>query len=106
MKSFILARNDGEQTFARPASDTINAAFMSAGTAEVQAVPSGALFVVFSSDGDFYAKPNTLPSVPVADVTNGGAAEINPTVWSLSSITGIGLVASTTRIVTLSYYGK
>lgn len=105
MKTFVLVPNKGQNTFVRPAPDYINASVLAANVAEIQSVPSGAAFVLFSADGDFYALPNSGAAVPAADVTNGSASELNPAAWFMhSGITGIGLIAELTRKVTLSFY--
>jgi hypothetical protein len=106
MKSFVIVRNRGEQTFARAYSDYIDARVLAANVNETHTVPTGSAFVLFSADGDFYAKPNAVAAVPAADVTDGSASELNPTLWSLSNVTSIGLIADAARKVTLSFYGN
>lgn len=80
------------------------------------AVPSGANWVVFSSTGPFFAKPNGAAVVPVGAVTDGSASELSPAAWQLRplgydgpkssgvAITTIGLISSGTPTVTLSFY--
>jgi len=105
MKNLILVPNKGQNTFVRPSPDYVNAAVLAANVSELQAVPSGAFFVLFSSDGDFYAQPNSGASVPAADITNGSSSELNPSAWYLGTgVTGIGVIAELTRKVTFSYY--
>ncbi|HZO84687.1 MAG TPA: hypothetical protein VFC26_05710 [Verrucomicrobiae bacterium] len=94
---------NGEQTFARSAPLYVDARDLAANTNETHTVPAGADFVIFSADGDFYAKPNGAAAVP-SDVTDGTASELNPVVWDLSGVTSIGLIASAVRKVTLSFY--
>ncbi len=95
---------NGELTFARSAPNYIDARVLAANAAETHTVPAGAAFVIFSSDGDFYARPNTAAAVPGADVTDGSASELNPVIWDLAGVTSISLVAAAARIVTLSFY--
>ncbi len=96
---------NGELTFARSAPGYIDARALAANTAESHTVPAGAKFVIFGSDGDFYARPNGAASVPGSDVTDGSGSELNPVIWDLTGVTSIGLVASAVRVVTLTFYG-
>src|SRR6185436_7444856 len=94
---------NGELTFMRSAPFYIDARDLAASTNETHTVPAGADFVIFSADGDFYAKPNGAAAVP-SDVTDGAASELNPSHWELNGVTSIGLIASAVRKVTLSFY--
>ena len=95
---------NGEQTFARSAPRHIDSRVLAANVAESHTVPAGAKFVLFSSDGDFYARPDATAAIPADDVTDGSGSEINPVAWDLTGVSAIGLIASATRIVTLSFY--
>ncbi len=95
---------NGELIFARSAPQYIDARVLSANTAESHTVPDGASFVVFSSDGDFYARPNAEPAVPASAVEDGSAGELNPVIWDLDGVASIGLVATEARVVTLTFY--
>ena len=55
---------NGNQTFARSAPLYIDARDLAASTNETHTVPAGADYVIFSADGDFYAKPNGAAAVP------------------------------------------
>lgn len=94
---------NGELTFARNAPLYVDARDLAASTNETHTVPAGADIVVFSADGDFFAKPNGAAAVP-GDVTDGTASELKPTIWSLEGVTSIGLIASAARKITLSFY--
>ena len=94
---------NGDQTYARSAPLYIDARDLAASTNETHTVPAGADYVLFSADGDFYAKPNGAAAVP-GDVTDGTASELNPKLWSLEGVTSIGLISSATRKITLSFY--
>ena len=95
---------NGELTFARSAPGYIDARALAAGVAESHTVPAGAKFVIFGSDGDFYARPNGTAAAPGADVTDGSGSELNPVIWDLKGVTSIGLVATAVRVVTLTFY--
>lgn len=94
---------NGEQIFARSAPLYVDARDLAATTNETHTVPTGADYVIFSADGDFYAKPNGAAAVP-SDVTDGTASELNPLCWDLTGVVTIGLIASAARKVTLSFY--
>lgn len=102
LKFRMGANND--LTFARPAPDHIDARVLAASVNEAHTVPTGANFVIFSADGDFYARPNSAAAVPGADVTDGTGSELNPVIWSLEGVTSINLIADAARKVTLSFY--
>lgn len=94
---------NGEQTFMRGAPFYVDARDLAANTNETHTVPAGADFVIFSGDGDFYAKPNGAAAVP-GDVTDGTASEFKPSHWNLDNVTSIGLIATAARKVTLTFY--
>lgn len=87
-----------------PQSDTINAKVLAAGVAEVETVPAEAKCVLFSSEGNFYAKHNAAASVPAGDVIDGTASELNPSGYIVAAADTIGLIASTDCVITLAYY--
>ena len=94
---------NGELVFARSAPFYVDARDLAPTTNETHTVPAGADYVMFSADGDFFAKPNGAAAVP-SDVTDGTASELNPFSWDLNGVTSVGLIASATRKVTLSFY--
>lgn len=105
MKPFFNTLDgNGEITFARPAPDYVDVRVLAATTNEAHTVPTGAQFVIFSSDGDFFARPNATAAVPGADVTDGTGSELNPTIWHLGGVTTINLIASSARTITMSFY--
>ena len=95
---------NGENLYARSAPFYIDARDLAANTNETHTVPAGADFVIFSADGDFYAKPNGAAAVISGDVTDGSASELKPSHWSLDTVTSIGLIAPAARKLTLSFY--
>lgn len=104
MKSLILVKNRGEQTFARPAPDHVDVAVLVGNVQQTVNVPAGAAFVIFSADGDFYAKANAQASIAQATVSDGTGAELNPAIWELTETSSISLISDLARKVTLSYY--
>lgn len=104
MKKFEIVRHQGEQTYIRQPASYIDVRVLAANSNENHPVPASGAFVVFSADGDFWAKPNSTATIPVADVTDGTGSELNPAAWNLTNVTGINLIASSARKVTLSFY--
>lgn len=95
---------DAIHSFSVQAPTYIDARVLAATTNESHTIPSGAKWVVFSADGDFYALVGGTAAIPGADVTDGTASQLNPTVWYLEGETAIGLIASATRVVTMAFY--
>jgi hypothetical protein len=88
--------------------DWIDARVLAANTAETFQAPTGAKYVRFSGDGAFFAKiaaSSTAAAVPAADVTDGTASELSPE-WRTLPVDQayISLIATATRVVTLSFY--
>ena len=99
-------------SLSRPTTDAISVCvFAAASSAHAFDVPAGAKNVLFSATCDFYvAYGSTKAAVPLADTTANTTAsisELNPTIRHLSTATstGISLVASSSGIVTMSFYG-
>ncbi len=95
---------DAEETFARSKPDYVDARVLAAGTEQTHTKPSGANFCLFSCDGDFYARPDATAAVPGGNVTDGSAAELNPTVWDVHNVTAIHLIAPADQVVTMTFY--
>ena len=102
----LNVQNNG--SFSVTQSDCIMAQVLAASTVEHVAVPANAKYVVFSGDGDFYARidqvSNTAIVVPSSDITDGSAGELNPAVRTLPSGSYIHLIASAARVVTMAFY--
>lgn len=84
----------------------VNARVLAANTAESFTVPTGAQFVSFASNCDFYANYTTTASVPGSDITDGSANELNPLVRIVDgAVTSISVItAATSCIITTSFY--
>lgn len=90
--------------FVRSAPTYVNARVLAANVSETDTVPTGANWVLFSSDCNFYAATGATATVPAADVTDGTSPEQNPAGWYIPAITQITVVAAATCKVTLTYY--
>lgn len=94
----------GQNVFARTAPGKVDALVLAASVIETNAVPTGARFVFFAATGNYYARPDGTVTVPSADITDGTSGEINPTVWDVSAVTNIMVIAPAACVVTLSFY--
>ena len=85
--------------------------FAAASSGHAFDTPAGCRNVLFSGTADFYvAYGTTAATVPSSDTTAGssnfGPVELNPTIRHLTTAsTGISLVASSSGIVTMAFYG-
>lgn len=106
MKSLTINRGaNGENTYAIPASSFVNSYELSAGTAETVTIPTGASVVMFSALDNFFVHYDTVAALPGGDVTDGTAAELNPTVRDIAEFTTISIVSPTSsNQVTVSFY--
>ena len=95
---------NAENVFARSKPDYIDARVLVAAVEQTHTKPGGANFCLFSSDGDFYARPDATAAVPGSAVTNGSAAELNPTIWDVHDVAAIHLIAPAGQVVTMSFY--
>jgi hypothetical protein len=90
------------------ASDYINAVVLAAGVAKRISVPAGANYVKFSSTAfPYYVRWSTTidATVPVADVTDGSAPELNPDQANIRSLTSFSIISPSACTVTASFYG-
>ena len=90
-------------------SDWIDARVLATTTTENFQAPTGAKYVLFSGNGDFYARIEAdAPMdavVPTGDVTDGTAPELNPAMRQLPVDQAyISLVAPAATIVTMMYF--
>lgn len=97
--------NAVKEYFAMPQSDWIDSKSLGIATAESFTVPANARFVLFSSTDDFYALFGTTPTAAVpADVTDGSASELNPTMRYINGAKQISIISPAACVVTASYF--
>lgn len=82
---------------------------ITAGTPEDITVPTGAVYVIFASEVNFYVKPNGSGARPTGDVTDGTAWDINPVGYvidglSTGAITKFRVDTGSTGIVAAKFY--
>lgn len=92
----LIAVNKSDSTFA----------VIGATTVVSITVPSGARFVEFSFDGDFWADVNNASlAVPTATDTTAKTYEFNPTGWLLDhETTTVNIIAAAARVGTVAFY--
>lgn len=95
----------GDEFFFAPAPATqIDAVVLAANTAETYTIPTGARFLLFSADGDFYVRYAGTAAIPAADITNGSGSELNPAMRYVKSLSSISIIAPLDTIVTVCAY--
>lgn len=100
----LLPTANGPHIGARTKPQHVNAIVLDGTNPTTNAVPSGARFVLFAANGNYFARPDGVVTVPGASITDGTAGEINPTVWDVTVVTNIHIIASAVTTVTLSFY--
>jgi len=101
----LAMKNDanGNNSFAAPFSDTINALSLGVATAESATVPAGANFCIFSYTTDIYVNSSATATVP-GDTTDGTASELNPTIRQVTAGDTLSIISPAASVVTLSYF--
>jgi len=101
----IIEGHEYDNTGALYPSDTIHSGILSAGVEQTVTVPSGADFVIFVCDNDFYLNYDTTAAVPTGSVSQAGG-ELNPSTRYVGETTTIHLISEYTSKITLSFYNK
>lgn len=104
MASLKVLPSSISQYFGMPFGDYNNARVLAANTAEDITVPTGAKWAIFSANGDFYARVGGTATVPAADVTDGTASMLNPTLRNVEGVTTISVIASEARVVVVGFF--
>lgn len=106
LKSFRhLAGNSNTDVLV--ASAYINNRVLAASTAETETPPSGASYVVFKSDTDFWVCwCGSAAQVAAADVTDGTGSELNPTERYIAGVSTFSIIAASACIVSIAYFSE
>jgi len=100
-----LDAKGNQNTLIPNASKWVDARVLAAGVAETVTVPAAVAIVSFSATENFYVNfSGGTAAVPVADVTNGSAAELNPGIRYVKGQGTFSILSPATCIVTLSFY--
>ena len=106
----FLRGKTGHETFLRIPADHVDAMVLAATTPETYTVPSGARFLVFSSNADFYVRKNAAGAVPGSEVSDGSGSELNPAGYAVYDgdgtqvITTLGFESAAACVVTIAAY--
>lgn len=93
--------------FVRRFADDVDVAFFSGAGTAVHTLEAGYDYVVLSATADFFVKPGGGgATVPVADVTDGSAAHLNPTQMNINGMTALSFAVSAACTITIEYYSK
>jgi len=95
----------GAETGLIPQSDFICVVKLDPNAEETFAVPEGAAAMLFSATTDFYCRVNAAAAVPSADVTDGSASELNPTMRRVKTGDVWHFISPYVCTITLSLYG-
>lgn len=82
----------------------IDAKVLLANVSQTQTVPTGAGWIVFSANCNFYAQTGAAAAVPLASISNGSSPQMNPSAWNITGITQITVISDTACVVTLAFY--
>jgi hypothetical protein len=96
---------NGRELIGLTLSDHIDARVLAVSAAESHTIPTGARYVMFSANGDFYANFAGTAAIPTADVTDGTASILNPQLRTIGAATTISLISPAACIVTMEFYG-
>jgi hypothetical protein len=107
MRSLQLKSDGNNQPTSSPMpSDYVQAVLLVANVEQTVTVPAAALdgFVLFSADGQFWARPNATAAIPVANITDGTASVLNPASWALDGVATIHLIADAATKISVSFF--
>lgn len=114
----VIGSQSGREAYGLVPSAQVDAVVLEAAVAETYTVPAGVHALLFSADGDFYARPNAVAAVPTDEVADGTAPIFNPVLWIVDSrneaaqlidgyaIATVSLIAAAARIVTIQRFTR
>jgi hypothetical protein len=89
------------------ASKYINTRSLAANTAETETPPSGAAYVVFKCDQDFWVCwSGGSAVVPASDVSDGTGSELNPTERYIVGISTFSIISAAASSISMAYYAE
>jgi hypothetical protein len=104
-----LGTRNSAEVISQP--DFVQSVVLSSGVGQAFDTPTGAGYVVFSMNADFWVRyGSTAASAPTTSSTSGSTnAEFNPNIRNITSTlacTGISLVSETAAKGSLAWYSK
>ena len=94
-----------DETDALFPSDSIYSGLLSANIEQTVTVPSGAEFVMFTANNDYYVNYDTTVAVPTGTISQAGG-EMNPIIRYIGEVTTIHLMSKDNTEIALVFYGK
>lgn len=91
-------------TFVFPQSDTIYAVVLEASTEDSITIPTGATIAFIASTATFWMKIDGTAAVPLANVEDGSASELNPTSCVLRGNSTMSFISAQACTVTIAFY--
>ena len=90
-------------------SDHVDPIVLSANLSQAHPVPAGVQYVLFSFDGDFYARFGESPAIaatlPTVSAADGEGSELNPAARRIpAGLTHIALISEAPRKGSLAFY--
>ena len=82
----------------------VNAYVLAAGVGRGVTIPAGARIAVFSSNTNFYVNWLATAAVPLANITDGSAPELNPVARDVSGYTSFSVVSQDACVLTIAYF--
>lgn len=92
-------------TDALVASDTIYSGALVAATEQTVTVPTGADFVIFTADADYYVNYDTTAAVPTGTISQAGG-ELNPIIRYVGDTSIIHVISEIACKISLGFYSK
>lgn len=83
----------------------IDAVVLGVETAETYTVPDDCRFLLFSADGDFFARyDGSAATIPSTEIADGTGSEINPAMRYVARVASVSLISSVARVITICAY--
>jgi len=106
MRSYKVVKAGGlPDTEALYPSDTIYSGVLESDTEQIVTIPTGAAFVVFSADTDFYVNYDTTAAVPTGTISQAGG-ELNPSIRFIADVTELHLASDSNCKLTINFFAR
>jgi hypothetical protein len=101
MTMYNIKDQYGQDVGLRPEPGYITQVSLAANVAERIAVPTGKTVVIFGGTASFWAKPgdSSVTATVGTDVSDGTAAELNPSGWRMLTSTHISIISPTSGCI-------
>lgn len=102
-----LSSSEGQvEIYFVKAPEYVDAMVLAADTAESYTIPTGAKRIIFSADGNYYARfdDGGDATVPSTEVVDGSSSFLNPAQLDITGVTSISFISSSARVITLAVY--